>query len=280
MKKRLLVIITFIIALFAYNDVHALTYARVTNTNAAVRSGPGTNYEKMTTLKYNDVVPLFSTALLSSEEGCEDGFYKADINGDIGYICLTNLSLSNVTIKLNSDDINLRNGPGTNYEVYKSYDKNKLLTLADTKKYEGSGCDAGWYRININSDDERYVCSSFTDSYNTKTNAIVTNIKGVELKKAASSDSETSDKLNYGQAVTVFETGTHQGDGCASGWLKVLHHAYWRYVCSDDVIRTNNVYRVNNLIGLNIRAEASSTSKKITNLSYMSYIAISNTNIK
>ena len=157
MKKRLLVIITFIIALFAYNDVHALTYARVTNTNAAVRSGPGTNYEKMTTLKYNDVVPLFSTALLSSEEGCEDGFYKADINGDIGYICLTNLSLSNVTIKLNSDDINLRNGPGTNYEVYKSYDKNKLLTLADTKKYEGSGCDAGWYRININSDDERYV---------------------------------------------------------------------------------------------------------------------------
>ena len=87
----------------------------MTNTNAAVRSGPGTNYEKMTTLKYNDVVPLFSTALLSSEEGCEDGFYKADINGGIGYICLTNLSLSNVTIKLNSDDINLRNGPGTNY---------------------------------------------------------------------------------------------------------------------------------------------------------------------
>ena len=277
MKKKFFIGIISIISMFMCNNVNALSYARVTSTSAEVYSGLGTNYDKNTTLKYNDVIPLLNTTLLGSKSGCEEGFYKVNVNGQTGYVCKSKLSVSTVTIRLTEDEINVRTGPGTNYDIYKSYNKNKLFTLAYTKKYEGSGCSDGWYRLNLDQGNEKYICSTYVDNYNSKTNAVIMNTKGSEIKKTANSSSDTVEKLKYGQAVTVFETKPYEGDGCQSGWLKVYYNAYKRFICSDDVIRTNTTYKVNNLTGVNVRSEATTSSNKLATLSYMNYAIITNT---
>ncbi len=204
--------------------------------------------------------------------------YKVNLNGKYGYVCKNNVSISTVTVRVISDEINVRTGPGTNYDIYKSYNKNKQFTLAYTKKYEGEGCSDGWYRLNLNNDNEKYICSSYVDNYNAKTNAMIMNTKGSAIKKTASSESDTVETLKYGQAVTVFETTPYEGEGCTGGWLKVYYNAYKRFICSDDVIRTNTVYRVNNLSGANIRSAAKNTSSKIGTLGYMKSVAIMDTN--
>ena len=278
MRKKIFMVIVFMATLLVCGNVNAATYARVTNTSADVWSGLGTNYEKITTLKYNDTIPLMNTTLLRSEQDCEEGMYRIDLNGKYGYVCKSNVSISTVTVRLNTDEINVRTGPGTNYDVYKSYNTGKLFTLAYTKKYEGDGCEDGWYRLNLNNDNEKYICSTYVNHYNSKTNAMIMNTKGSEIKKTASSESDTVEKLKYGQAVTVYETTPYEGEGCENGWLKVYYNAYRRYICSDDVIRTNTVYRVNNTAGVNIRNAAKSTGTKIATLGYMKPVVILDTN--
>ena len=278
MKRKIIMTIILMTTLLICGNANAATYARVTNASTDVWSGLGTNHDKLASLKYNDTIPLMNTTLLTSETGCEDGMYKVNLNGKYGYVCKNNVSISTVTVRVISDTINVRTGPGTNYDIYKSYNKNKQFTLAYTKKYEGEGCSDGWYRLNLNNDNEKYICSSYVDNYNAKTNAMIMNTKGSAIKKTASSESDTVETLKYGQAVTVFETTPYEGEGCTGGWLKVYYNAYKRFICSDDVIKTNTVYRVNNLSGANIRSAAKNTSSKIGTLGYMKSVAIMNTN--
>lgn len=277
MKKKIFMGIISLISLFICGNVNALSYARVTSTNAEVYSGLGTSYEKITTLKYNDLVPLLNTTVLGSKSGCEDGFYKVNVNGNVGYICKPKVSISTVTVRVNTEGTNVRTGPGTNYDKYNSYKLNKQFTLAYTKKYEGTGCSDGWYRLNLDQGNEKYVCSTYVDHYNSKTNAVVMNTKGLEIKKSANSTSDTVVKLKYGQGVTVFETEPIEGEGCKSGYLKVYYNAYKRFACSDSLVSTNTVYRVNNSSGVNIRSKATSSSDKIATLSYMNYAIITDT---
>lgn len=278
MKKKIFVGIVSLIGLLACSDIYALSYARVTtNTDAYVYSGLGTNYEKIATLQYNDVVPLLNTTLLGGKSGCEEGFYKVDINGKNGYVCKSDFSTSNITVRVNTEGTNVRTGPGTNYSIHNSYSINKQFTLSYIKKYDGAGCSDGWYRLNLDKGNEKYVCSTYVDHYNSKTNAVVMNTKGLEIKKSPDSDSDTVATLKYGQGVTVFETKPYEGDGCKSGWLKVYYDAYKRFACSDSLVTADTVYRVNNSKGVNVRSKATTSSDRLTTLSYMDYAIIADT---
>ncbi len=276
MRKIFSILIITISFLFIGN-VDALTYARVTNKAATTWAGPGTNYSKSVVLKYNDVVPLYNTTILKSERSCPEGFYKANINGKTSYVCKHDVSTSNVSVKVSSSEINIRKGAGTKYGIYQSTTKNMLYTLEGTTKYKGSGCTSGWYRLNLNTSTDRYICSSLTNSYNSSTNVIITNKNGSPIKKNSSSTSGNTASLKYGQAVTLYETKKYSVKGCSRGLYKILYGNTVRYICSNSVVRTNNIYLVNDLSGVNIRSKASSSSSKITYLSYMEPVMVTST---
>lgn len=136
--------------------------ATVTNKSGVnARKGAGTNYSKLTNLKYNTYVSLYSTTKYKGT-GCSAGWYKIKYDGKTSYVCSTYLSTSSLsTYVTGTSSVNIRGGAGTNYSKITSAVKDENLTLLSTTKYKGSGCSAGWYKLSINGK-TGYVCSSYT----------------------------------------------------------------------------------------------------------------------
>ncbi len=64
--------------------------------------------------------------------------------------------------KINDNDINLRKGPGTNYEIIKSLSKYSEYTLVSNALFKDEkGCASGWYQIYYEASEIGYVCSQF-----------------------------------------------------------------------------------------------------------------------
>lgn len=279
LKNCLIIICIFIFCTFFCCSVNALSMGRVTNQDGApMRTGPGTNYDKAGTLTYNDVAPLLSTTKEPSSGGCTYGWYKVNYNGLVRYICSCYLSTSNTTVKVNSPDgVNIRLGAGTNYDVYKHFGNNKLITLQYTTKYTGTGCSLGWYKLHYNNGSNRYVCSDYIDSYNSKSNVIVTNQNGAVLRSLPKSTSTAIITLKYGQALTLSNTTKYAHSGCSGGYYEVIYKGYYRYICSNNVLNSNTNATVNNKTGVNARTGPGSNYKNGTVLSFNSNVTLVDT---
>ena len=277
MNKRIIAFIIAMIFLLYTGSVSALSYGRVTNVTTTSRTGPGTNYTKSSVLNYNDVIQIYNTAPLKSTGGCAAGWYKASANGKTVYVCRTDISGSNITAKVSSDTVNIRTGAGTDKEIYAEVPKNTLLTIASVAKVDGAGCDGGWYRLSYKGSTARYVCSDNMKEYNTKTNLIVANKDGVNLRAKANSSSDKIVSLKYGQALTISGLSLVKGSGCSDGWYKVLYNNKTSYVCSSYVVKPSAVYRVNYTTGLKVRKSKSSSSTLITTLSYNQPVILKST---
>lgn len=265
-----------ILSFFYINDVEAISFGRVTNEiGVNVRSGPGSEYTKTGNLKYNDVVPLFSTTKEQATTGCSSGWYRISHNGLIRYVCSNYLSVSTYTTKINySPYLNSRNGAGTNYSIYKRLDNDKLVTLSNTNTFKGTGCSKGWYSLNYNTSKTKYICSTYTDNYNSNSNIVITNIGGANIRMKPSGSSTKVATLKYGQALTLDSKAKVTGSNCSSGWYKVYYNGSINYICSSLVANKKTTGIVNNISSVNIREKASNTSKKMSSLSYNSIVAL------
>ena len=277
MKRILIMTIISIIAIFGCSNVYALAYGRVTTPKTISRLGPGTNTDADETLYYYDVVPVFSTTKIANKKGCGSGWYKVNINGASRYICSDDLTLSNVTVqtKVKTD---VRKGAGTNYAIDQTAPKNKIITLDSTTKYTGAGCSGGWYKVHYGPSNQRYICSSSTTKYRTASNGYVTNKNGAAVRKAPDKSSTSVDTLKYGQGATLFETKRYTGNGCDSGWFRVVYRDQIRYICSADMVVRNNVYKVSDLDGITVRKSPSSSSESKGYLSYNDATILLDTN--
>lgn len=274
--KILLPIIIILSSFFFINNVNALSMGRVTNESGTnTRSGPSTNYSKKTSLKYNDVVTLTSTTKYKGT-GCSNGWYRININDSYNYVCSSYISTSTYTVKVNnSSGLNIRNGVGTNYSIYKKTTNNKLLTLSSTKKFTGTGCSNGWYSLNLNTSKTKYICSNYTKNYNSNSNVIVTNKNGANVKTSTTTSSALA-TIKYNEALTLYDTTKYTGNNCSAGYYKVYYRGYARYVCSSDVLNTKYNATITNKNGVNMRTEAGSNYTKITNLKYNTYVSLVN----
>lgn len=274
--KILLPVVIILSSFFFINNVNALSMGRVTNESGTnTRSGPSTNYSKKTSLKYNDVVTLTSTTKYKGT-GCSNGWYRININDSYNYVCSSYISTSTYTVKVNnSSGLNIRNGVGTNYSIYKKTTNNKLLTLSNTKKFTGTGCSNGWYSLNLNTSKTKYICSNYTKNYNSNSNVIVTNKNGANVKTSTTTSS-TLATIKYNEALTLYDTTKYTGNNCSAGYYKVYYRGYARYVCSSDVLNTKYNATITNKNGVNMRTEAGSNYTKITNLKYNTYVSLVN----
>ena len=184
LKYKLIAMIFVFCSLFIIDNIEALSMGRVTNeAGVTVRSGPSTGYTKYAQLSYNDVVPLISTSKYTGS-GCSSGWYKISYNGTASYVCSSYISTSTYTAKVNnSGSVNIRNGAGTNYSIYTKFNDGKYVTLSNTGKFTGTGCSNGWYSLNYNAKKTRYICSTYTENYNSNSNVVITNTGGVNVRE-------------------------------------------------------------------------------------------------
>ena len=116
------------------------------NSALNMRSGPGSNYGVIGTLRNNDKVEIIKEV---------DGWYEIRFNGKVGYVSKSYITIVNEeanngtesvikegTVYGVSTNLNVRTGPGTSYQVVGyllSGDKVKIL-----------GEENGWYKIQFN----------------------------------------------------------------------------------------------------------------------------------
>ncbi|MDM0497336.1 SH3 domain-containing protein [Clostridium perfringens] len=116
------------------------------NSALNMRSGPGSNYGVIGTLRNNDKVEIIKEV---------DGWYEIRFNGKVGYVSKSYITIVNEgannetesvikegTVYGVSTNLNVRTGPGTSYQVVGyllSGDKVKIL-----------GEENGWYKVQFN----------------------------------------------------------------------------------------------------------------------------------
>ena len=87
LKSFLLFSIVFILGMnFCYAESYVV---QITGTGVNLRSGPGTNYDKIMTVANGNVYTAISAATHSSEKSCSNGWYSIYYNdqNSVGYVC-------------------------------------------------------------------------------------------------------------------------------------------------------------------------------------------------
>ena len=105
-----------------------------------VRTGPGTNYDRIGGFDYGQTVTV---------TGSSGGWYIVDFNGRTGYVSAEYITLrsdgdfsqTTATVK-SAIGLNVRSGPGTGYGVVFTLENNTVVTVTDK--------EGDWYKISYN----------------------------------------------------------------------------------------------------------------------------------
>lgn len=116
----------------------------------------------------------------------------------------------NYTVKVTSDDgLNIRKGPGTNYDIIGSYKKNEVVTVY------GYTSDRSWLRVKTG-----YISAKYTKEVDTAKvtqsdtyKATVTAERGLNVRKGPGTGYARVNVLTNGATVTVI--------GESNGWSKI-----------------------------------------------------------
>lgn len=272
MKKFLIGVFYFLIFILGISNCEALEMGRVIGTGGLnVRTGPGTNYKTYSTLSYNDNITIMNTSLFASRQGCLSGWYQVNYNGYIRYVCSSGITLSHSTVRTNNKNGVLYNTT-TNSSHYKDKVNNVMLSVTDNKKYKTSFCPKGLYKVNYNGL-TKYVCSSNVSYYNSYSNLIVTSNKVNIYSSIVNRKVVASSK--YNQSFTLYDNKVYKYKN--NKYYAVYYRGKKRYVKTEDVLKTNYNSLVTNKIGVNIRKNPTTKSKKLTSVKYGSYLSLVST---
>lgn len=164
-KKKFIIVILFL--LFP-TFVNAEVSATISGNDVRIRNNPTTESNILYEAMYGDPITLVDTTKYTGT-GCNDGWYKIIHNNDNAYVCSTYVSLntnpeyntSGWTARTYGNMVNVRNGPGTNYNSIDSLLLGTNLTILDTFS-SGNGCDNNWYKVRFNDGKSiGYLCSDF-----------------------------------------------------------------------------------------------------------------------
>lgn len=163
----------------------------VTADSLNVRSGAGTNYKVITTVKKGTVLQKLGTS---------GNWVKVKVNGKTGYVSgkyvknggktsssSDKSSSKSFQVKVTASSLNVRKGAGTSYATIGSLKKNATATVV--------GQSNGWYKIKYGKG-YGYISSKYT----TKTGS-------------SSSSSSSSSKVNYNVKVTASSLNVRKGAG-------------------------------------------------------------------
>ena len=210
---------------------------KVSNT-LNVRKGPGTQYDRIGSVKNGVKVTIL---------GEENGWYKIEYNGGAGYVSKEYIVLDGTaptvtptatpeapktgTVKISSNTLNVRKGPGTGYARIGSVKKGATVTIL--------GEENGWYKIEYNGG-TGYVSKEYvqvgggstttaptTPPTETKTGTVKISSNTLNVRKGPGTGYARIGSLSNGAAVTIL--------GEESGWYKISYNGGTGYVSKEYI---------------------------------------------
>lgn len=218
----------------------ALTYGAgtVTGDSLRLRESASTDSAILTTaVKGTDVVVLEDQA---------DGWYKVSLAGAEGYMSASYLSVSlqadadlgTGTLDTDGSTLNLRAGPGTEYDTLTAIPADATLTL--------TGIDNGWYKTSYK-DVEGYICSDYvilSESSDASlahadlgTGILNTGGSSLNLRAGPGADYDKLASIPAGAVLTL--------TGSENGWYKTSYNGMEGYVSGDYIVLSDGAVASN-----------------------------------
>ena len=269
------------------NNAPVIKTGYVYNTDSLnVRSGAGTSYSKIGSLKGNEKVEIVQEL---------SGWYKIKYNSGYGYVSKDyikdtpsnnndNTETEKVTHTgtVNTDSLNVRSGAGTSY--------NKIGSLSKGTKVEIVGTTNGWYKIKYNSSygfiSDDYVSNVITVGSGSGSNNGSSSNNGETIIKTGVVYNTDSLNVRSGSSTSYSVIGTLKRNAKveivkveANGWYKIKHGSSYGYISNAYVTNVTNVSNGNdntqtsktgyvyNAGTLNVRNGAGTSYTKIGSLS-------------
>ncbi len=213
---------------------------KVSNT-LNVRKGPGTQYDRIGSVKNGVKVKIL---------GEESGWYKIEYSGGVGYVSKEYIVLDGTkptatptatpdapktgTVKISSNTLNVRKGPGTQYDRIGSVKKGATVTIL--------GEQSGWYKISYNGGtgyvSKEYVVVNGTAPSTTptatattsppKTGTVKISSNTLNVRKGPGTQYDRIGSVKKGATVTIL--------GEQSGWYKISYNGGTGYVSKEYVV--------------------------------------------
>ena len=134
-----------------------------------------------------------------------------------------------VTVTLTDDDVNLREGPGTDYAVIGSANRGDRFTVTATATaggYTWGKFSTGWIALNYTDFDDVRNGSAQKPETAQPVSGTVTTYDGLRIRASAGTDSEILGYLSYGTRVEITEQKTAGGmpwGKIAQGWISLTY---------------------------------------------------------
>ena len=170
MNKRglIFIIICLFFSCILLPSVNAEANAYVSADILRVREQPTTESSVLIKIYNGEAVTVTDTNKISGT-GCNDGWYKIDYNGKIGYVCSTYIRLGNINSSYNVADYTARvYANSVSVRSYASSSASKITTLLNGTNLtiletlnSGNGCNDPWFKVNYHNNKIGYICSSY-----------------------------------------------------------------------------------------------------------------------
>lgn len=224
---------------------------QVTATSLYVRSGPGTNYSKLGSLKKGKTFTVTGTG--KDKSGVT--WYRLNYNSKTGYVSskyvyikqptVTAVTNTKGTVNTSKDPLTVRSGAGSSYTKLGTLAKGKTFDITG-KTTDGSG--VVWYRLTYNGKtgyvSSLYVKTSTTSTGGGSTVTPTTNMKGtVNTAKdpltVRSGAGSTYSKLGTLAKGKVFDITGQASDSKGTIWYQLNFNGKTGYVSSQYVKATD-----------------------------------------
>lgn len=203
----------------------------VTNTKGSAIKSTTNASTSIATVKYNEALTLYNTTKYKGKN-CSAGYYKVYYRGYARYICSSNVlnTKYNATVT-NKYGVNVRTGAGTYKTKLTNLKYNTYISLVSSKKYKGTGCSSGWYKIKLNGK-YGYVCSNYLSTSSLST--YVTGISSMNVRTGPGTNYSKITTVAKNENITLLSTTKYKGTGCSNnGWYKISINGKTGYVCSN-----------------------------------------------
>ena len=226
---------------------------QITASSLYVRSGPGTNYSKIGTMKKGKTFTVTGTG--KDRSGVT--WYKMRYGSKNGYVSskyvyikqpsVTAISGTKGTINTKKDPLTVRSGPGSSYSRLGSLAKGKTFDITG-KATDGSGVI--WYRLTYNGKtgyvSSSYVRTSSTGSSSSESTTVTptTNLKGTVNTKSDPLTVRSGAGVTYSRLGTLAKGKTFDITGQVSDskgvvWYQLNYNGKKGFVSSQYVKATD-----------------------------------------
>ena len=197
-------------------------YDYVNGDSVNMRSGPGTEYNKLGSYNTGTSVEIIDTVTNSSGEV----WYQVEIlsSGATGYILSDYITVINkaeespTTHYINGDNVRLRSGAGTDFSEIDKFDTGTKVQLLGVFANAGDATEK-WYQVKIiSTGDTGYIRSDFIKIVTTDRTPYI-NADNVNLRSRESASGDSLGKFSSGTKVEILGTVTNSS---GENWCKVI----------------------------------------------------------